>query len=305
MLKRNPDWYDAPRPYVDQLTIRVVTDTQQRVDTYTTGDADGFYNTVTSDADAATKKRPGTFYGAQVAGASGTLFNVSVKPFDDVRVRQAIAMGYDRDALAEVAAPGTEGADNYTASSSPWYTPSATLPKYDPAAAQALVDQVTKELGGPIQIDLLGTVNAQNTKIREFIQTSLSQIKGLDVKTEGLQSADFVPKILKGDFAITTWGLPWTDPEFLFYSRFHSGLSSNLGKYSNPVVDQGLDAGRATTDPAARKAAYQPVFEQLAKDLPYIPNNNPSYGYVLAADVHGGQIYEDGVIRPDLLWKSK
>src|SRR5690606_38057799 len=43
VLSRNPDWKGSDGPYLEKLTFRVVGDEDQRIDTFTTGQADGFY----------------------------------------------------------------------------------------------------------------------------------------------------------------------------------------------------------------------------------------------------------------------
>jgi peptide/nickel transport system substrate-binding protein len=305
VLVRNPDWFDAPRPYLDRLTIRVVTDPTQRADTFVTGDADGYYITAQEHADRGLEGRDGELISVKLSSGFSILFNTTAPPFDDPRVRRAIAMGFDRDVTADIGYPGQTGAQNYTLEETPFYTEDATLPPYDPEAAQALIDEVVAELGGPITFTLWGTTNPQNTSLREFIQTQLNQLDGIEVESEGLDSPTFVPRILQGDFEVTTWGYPWRDPEPLLYTNFHSGLPSNLGRYANPAVDAAFEAGRATLDPDERAAAYAEVFTTFAEEIPYIPVVDPVQGYVLATEIHGGQVYEDGTLRPDLIWREQ
>jgi peptide/nickel transport system substrate-binding protein len=303
-LVRNPDWFDAPRPYLDRLTIRVVTDPTQRADTFATGDADGYYITAQEHADLGIERRDAELVSVQLSSGFSVLFNNTVPPFDDPRVRRAIAMGFDRDVTTDIGYPGQVGTHNYTLEATPFYTEDAALPPYDPEGAQALIDEVVAERGEPITFTLWGTTNPQNTSLREFIQTSLNQLDGIEVETEGLDSPTFVPRILQGDFEVTTWGYPWRDPEPLLYTNFHSGLPSNLGRYSNPDVDAAFEAGRASTDLDERAAAYSEMFTIFAEEIPYIPVVDPVQGYVLAAEIQGGQVYEDGTLRTDLIWRA-
>lgn len=305
VLVRNPDYFDAPKPYLDKLTIRVLGNDDQRVDTFMTGGADGFYATINDQISKATDGGNGVFYGAQMGSATTLMFNVETPPFDDIRVRKLITMGIDRDALIDISSPGGEGTTNMVPESSPWYTPDAELPAYDPEEAQRLLDEVNAERGGPLKVTILGTTNTHNTSITGFMQTALSQLDGIDVQVERFDSPTFVPRIQQGDFQITTWGLPWTDPEPLLYSNLRGGLASNLMRYDNATVNAALDEARASTDDDTRAAAYAEMFATLAEELPFVPNSHANYGYVLSADLQGGQYYEDGAIRPDLLWWNK
>jgi peptide/nickel transport system substrate-binding protein len=69
------------------------------------------------------------------------------------------------------------------------------------------------------------------------------------------------------------WGTPY-DPDFVTYQLFHSSYSEsgffNPGAYENPAVDAALDAGRAETDPQARRDAYLRLQEEMAADPPWI-----------------------------------
>ena len=302
VLVKNPDYFDAPKPYLDQLTIRVLGNDEQRVDTFKTGGADGFYVTIDDQIESATADGDGTFYGPQVGTATTLMFNVKAPPFDDIRVRRAITLGIDRDALVEIASPGGEGASNFTPEDSPFYTPDAELPAYDPEEAQRLLDEVNAERGQTLKVTILGTTNTHNTSITNFMQTSLMQLDGIEVDVQRFDSPTFVPRILQGDFQVTTWGMPWTDPEPLLYSNLRGGLPSNLMRYDSATVNTALDEARATTDQDDRAEAYQRMFEALAEDLPFVPNSHANYGYVLSSDLRGAQVYEDGTIRPDLLW---
>jgi peptide/nickel transport system substrate-binding protein len=300
---RNPKWYDTPRPYLDELTIRFVPDLSQRTDTFIKGDADAFLTTNDAENERAIDEG-GEYIGVTMASGFSVLFNESVKPFDDVRVRRAVAMAIDRDAVAEVAYPGTPGAQNYTVEGTPFFNADAVVPAYDRQAAQQLVDELTAELGGPIKFSLLGTPGSQNAKGREFMQTMLNQIDGFEVETESIDLATYVPRILQGDFGVATWGYPWRDPDPLIYQNFFGGLRSNLGRYTNASVDTAFAAARSTNDEAQRTAHWSSAFATIAADVPYVPIVNVNQGYVVSPGLEGVEIWEDGTARPDLLWRS-
>ena len=61
---------------------------------------------------------------------------------------------------------------------------------------------------------------------------------------------------------------------------------------------------RGTEDLEVRKELYQEVFRNLAEDIPYYPYLNNQNSYVMSPKVHGTAMYEDGILRVDLLWKS-
>lgn len=302
VLVKNPTYFDAPRPYLDKLTIRVLGSADQRVDTFKTGGADGFYTNAETDVQRTANE--GAFIGSHPNAPMTLMFNVTTSPFDDARLRRAIAMGFDRRALIDVTVPGGTGATNMTAEGSPWFAPDAELPKHNIEEAQALIDEIVSERGAPLELTLLTTTSPLGTAQAKFIQTALNQLDGLTVEVEALDSPTFVPRVIKGDFSMTVWGLPWTDPEPLLYANLRGGLPSNLMRYDNPVVNDGLDEARAAATDNERAEHYQAVFEQLAEDLPFIPWAHGIAGYVISPQLQGGRAYEDGAIRVDLLWRT-
>jgi peptide/nickel transport system substrate-binding protein len=306
VLDRNPDYFDAPRPYLDTITIRVVPDPDQRVDTFLTGDGDAVYLQSAGVERAREDTPDGQWVGTVVSAGTVLMFNTQLAPYDDVRVRRGIAMGYDRVALSDIVYGTDYSASSYTPDDGPFHVEDAAVPAFDPEAAQALFDEVRAEQGTEtLELNLLTSGSPQGTLIAEFIQTSLNQFEGVHVTLETLDPATFVPRVIQGDFTVTQWGLPWRDPEPLFYSNLRSGLASNYMLYSNPVVDEAFDAARSESDLDTRAALYADAFAAIAEDVPFIPNANTPLGYLLAPQLRGGEFYEDGILRSDLIWRAE
>ena len=305
-LTRNPNWYDSPRPYLDTLTFRILQDETSRVNTFTVGDGDAFYTSVPSSAEEATSARDGAEYAYVTVPTSRSLvFNTAKAPFNDPRVRKAVVQGIDLKAMMDVAIPGQDPATSFTPDFAPWYTPDAELPTYDKAAAQALVDQVTAQTGTPVQFNL--TVVAGNTSLvalAKFVQTSLNQLKGVEVQLQELDNPSLITRVLQRDFQMTTWGFPTLEPDSGIYTAVHTGSAGNISSYSNAQVDQALDTARATGDADARADLHGEMYDQLAVDLPWFPYTHPSNGFVVGEDFAGGAVVWDGILRTDLLGRK-
>ena len=92
---------------------------------------------------AAGKEEGANWVYVTTPGSPAFTFNTAEPPFDDVRVRRAFIQAVDREQMAELI--GADSAiDNWTLEESPYYTPEATIPPYDPDAAQALFDEVRR-----------------------------------------------------------------------------------------------------------------------------------------------------------------
>ena len=85
------------------------------------------------------------------------------------------------------------------------------------------------------------------------------------------------------------------------------------GRVTAQVVPQEMPTGDEFTvkakgvsdDDDVRLPLYQSVYEQLAVDLPFYPYVETTNGFVLSPDLHGGEVYYDGILRFDLLWTTK
>jgi peptide/nickel transport system substrate-binding protein len=299
----NPDWVGSDGPYLDRFTIEFVGDERQRLDTFLTGGADLMFTLITESVVEAGDD------GAEVLTVptntgSVIVFNTSAPPFDDVRVRQAVALGVDRDALIDIAQPGDEVAHNTAWADSPWFTPEGDLPAYDPEAAQALFDEVIAETGEDLHITLGAFQTPQNQVVAEFVQTSLNQFDGVEVELEVAQASEAITRVLTGDYQAHTLGYPWNDPELRLYTALRSGLFTNVARYSNAEVDAALEAERATTDFDERYAQMEIIQRHIAQDLPFLPYLQGTYNWIHTPQIQGVDVYEDGILRSDLLYRA-
>jgi peptide/nickel transport system substrate-binding protein len=307
-LDKNPDWVGGSGPYLDRLTFVVLPDETQRVDTFNNGAADAFYTAVTGSVASALRSIRAS-YPATVPLTTGQvwMFNTRRPPFDDVRVRKAVVQGVNREVLANDILDGSTPADNFTVAGSPWFDANAALPKYDPVAAQKLIDEYVAEKGGqPIKFAWLAFPTALDQARATFIFTSLNQLKNIHMDLQTLGVADITTRMLvTKDFQVASWGAPVLDPEPILYAAVKSGLQTNASGYSNSVVDKAVSAARVSTNVDDRKKLYDIVWEALALDLPYVPYVVVSNGFVCAPKLVGCTVYGDGVLRWDLVWLNQ
>src|SRR5690606_10319079 len=83
-LVPNPDWFDAPRPYLDTLTFQVVSDEQQRLDTLLTGGGDLNFTSTQFIVDQGTAEGH-EYINVLSVGSPVYAFNLTQPPFDDLR----------------------------------------------------------------------------------------------------------------------------------------------------------------------------------------------------------------------------
>jgi oligopeptide transport system substrate-binding protein len=201
-------------------------------------------------------------------------FNTNVPPFDDPKVRQAFAMAVDRQKIAEVVLKGAiPVATGILAPGVPGYTPDDKTYPYDPDAAKKLLAE-SKYAGNlpPITLAETGagaTVGPTEEAIIQFWKDNL----GVDVKIQQAESATFFNDIDQGRYQMfhLGWIMDYPDPEDVLDVLFYSKSKQNNSRYSDPVVDQKLEAARTEQDTEKRLALYQDVEKKLIGDAAWIP----------------------------------
>lgn len=302
VLARNDRWFDAPRPYLDELVFRIVPDEDQRMDTMLTGDAVAAYSGVSGSVRRALEEGAAGYASVTLSSGRALSFNTTKAPLDDVRVRRAIVLAVDTARLAEVTfGAGAIVADNFMHSESPWHTTEGALPEHDIGEAQRLIDEVVAETGEPVRMTIGTFQTSQDQSVAKFVQTALQQLEGVEVSIDVADSPTATGRVLSGDYQVHTWGYPILDPDPALYAAVRSGEATNYSRYESSTVDAALDAARVADSDDERRQLYSTVFAELAEDLPFFPVVHNTNGFVYTDAVTGVEVYEDGVLRVDLI----
>ena len=211
-------------------------------------------------------------------------FNLKDPLFKDVRVRKALGLAINRQAIVQGIVLGLGQPSSGPFPTTSWANNPAIAPlPFDPAAAKALLAEAgwkpeasgrLFKKGHPFAFTLMTN---QGNKVRELcalvIQQQLKEI-GIDVSVRVMEWSTFIHQYLnKKNFQAVVMG--WQlgrDPDN--YAMWHSSQQKdgqyNFCGYENPTVDRLLLEGRQTFDQKKRQAAYWKIHAELAKDLPYI-----------------------------------
>lgn len=222
----------------------------------------------------------------------GTYFyrlNVNRPPLGDVRIRRALAMAVDRQAIVEKVLHGGQAPAHFlTPPNTNGYTPTARIPT-DFAAARELLKAAGYEGGrGLPAIELLYNTSENHRIIAEAIQEMWRRELGvnvtlinqeLKVTQASRRSGQF--QILRGD-----WIGDYIDPA-TFLEVFRSDSGNNYTSWTNPDYDAALFAAARTADPAARNALFQKAEGLLLNDAPIIPIYHYTHIFLLQPSVKG------------------
>lgn len=289
LLERNPDYYIAGRPYLDQVVWNVIPDVAGRATALETGAIQyAERNPVTfADADRLAKL-PGLVVSKEgYNGFSGWLWllpNLRDPVLGKLEVRQAIAHAIDRKQLVKVvwgsyAEPATGPVTSQLAT---FYTKDTQRYDFDPARANQLLDAAgfpKRADGWRMRIDHpFIPFGDDYRRTGEFVRQSLRRV-GIDVTLRSQDLPTWTKQVFTDyDFQLaSSWGINWLDPQLGVEQHYWSKAQlkgtpwQNASGYASPEADRLLEAAQQETDPAKRRALYQDLQKLAMEDLPLIP----------------------------------
>jgi peptide/nickel transport system substrate-binding protein len=279
-LVRNPNYWNKPLPYLDQLTIKVIAEETQAIDTVVAGQAQAAW---VASVQATNKGTSGGLKAASFKMSGGTTlaFNTLKPPFDDVRARRAVSLALNPAGLMQAAYNGEDPAVlNLFQPTSPFYDKSLKLPVNNAAEAQKLFDELAAA-GKPVKFTISSFPNTEQKVPMQAALTQLAAFKNVSVSLDVLDPVTMLTRLLSKNFEAATAGTNMIDPEPQAYEQLHTGASANYGSYSNTSMDQALELGRSTADLATRKGAYKTMQRLIIQDVPavYIRHWQPALVY--------------------------
>ncbi|MFD6884817.1 ABC transporter substrate-binding protein [Rhodococcus sp. NPDC060084] len=302
-LERNPGYWDAPRPYLDRISLRTVSDAQQRINMLSTGGADlgseSSWSALSRAEDAGLVTDV-----VRVGGGQYLAMNHRTAPFDDPRARQAVASALDLDGINTAVFEGMgEVPETLFPESSPFYA-DIPLSHHDPAEAQALFDELAAE-GKPVEFTFTATSLREIKSVAETVQAQLSSFDNVDVKVEILDYAAYMPRIAARDFGMTVWAADSQEPDSALWNAFHSRSPGNVTGVADPELDLALDQGRAGGTAEDRSASYETVQQRLAELLPGVWYIRAAPSIVAGANIHGIRLYALASPLPEQMWVTR
>jgi len=301
VVERNPAYYDPARPALDRVEILVYPDRTAEASALISGDIDLMLSTTPGEYE-----RLGKAAGVKALRVpSGQFLNVNMgcdqKPFNDVRVRQALALTIDRQAMAGFVAGGygTPGNDTPLSPAYRFYKDSA-LKKPDIAKAK----QLLAAAGYPSGIDLT-MVASDKPDTRTQLGVAIREMAapaGFRINVQTMPHATYLDQVWKkGNFYVGFYNMQPT-ADAIFKLLYTSDAAWNETRWNNPRFDELITAARSETDDANRAALYERAQAMMTEEVPSVI---PVFFDILAAQrayVEGYQLHPRGsVFRLDLV----
>lgn len=271
VLQKHHDYHVPDRPRLERLTYRPIPDETTRTTALRTGEIHLITDVAPKDV-RLLESAPGV----EVAATPGTFWeyiglNTSRPPFDDVRVRQAVAWAIDRSVINQLVKFGQATVlDGGHIPPNHWAHADLHLyPRRDVDKARTLLHEAGYADRLAVTMIVPSAFNYQ-VQAGEVIKQQLADA-GIDVTLQGLESQVFFNALGQGDFTMTVVGwVGFVDPDEWTYNLFHSDGKFNQQQYANPALDELLEAGRATLGREPRHDLYNQAQRIIADQAPMV-----------------------------------
>jgi ABC-type transport system substrate-binding protein len=271
IVKRNDRYFDGPA-HVRGIVYRVIPENLTAVTEFEIGNLD----VLTIPAYEYPRYKKSLIWSSLISSAEGLNtyylgFNCARPPFNNVRLRRAVACAIDR---VKILKTFYEGRGRLAVGPVPdllrkWKITETY--RYDPEEAKRII----KEEGAlNKQIYFYVTSEQEVVDIAEIIQSYL-KMAGLDVRIRQLEWSAYKAALNRGDADIfwISWWADYPDPENFLFPLFHSsnhGPGGNRSWYSNKEVDRLVELGQTESDLVKRDAYYGRAENIIVRDLPWV-----------------------------------
>lgn len=270
-LEKFEDYFEEGLPYLDAVEMLIAAEDTSRTAALVSGTVDFIEYVPSQDIPILESDDSIKLAGNSIQQIRMIAFNLTRAPFDDPKVRQAIAMAVDRGPIIDAALSGFGTPTEQLFAADFWASlGDLEIPAPDVEGAKALL----AEAGYPDGIKTTLTGWSEYGFLKNSAVVVQEQLKQIGIETElNLLDTGTMLQAVYGDFdfdMVVTGDSSYVDPNSLIYRNFKTGESSNFSQYSDPDMDTMIDAGIATTDLAERTKIYQDIATKLMADLPWV-----------------------------------
>jgi oligopeptide transport system substrate-binding protein len=279
-LEKNKAFHDAGNVKIDTILYYPSPDLAAAARRFQAGE---LHMTTDIPADQIKQLREKLGNQVKVAPYLGTYFliiNSAKKPFDDIRVRQALSMVIDREFIAEEIWSGTmlpaygvvpPNIGNYGSSAEADFKNASPLDRED--KAKQLMAEAGFGPGTPLKLELRYNTTDNN---RRTVIAIAEQWKAIGVETSFINTdgkTHFAHLRDGGDFDVARYGWigDYSDPQNFLFLFQSDNTGFNSGKYNNSTFDALMRQAADEIDLARRAAILREADAILAAEVPWIP----------------------------------
>jgi peptide/nickel transport system substrate-binding protein len=288
-LRRNPNYRWAPAmmahnavAHLEEVVVKEVPEAATRMNALRTGEVNFTHFPVLSQLEGIERAGFPVTRAPQPGFAWSFPMNITRPPTDDVRVRQAIIHGINRDQIVRAVlfgqaktahGPLTEVTFGYDSAVKDMYS-------YDPRRAGELLDAAgwrlpsggrIRERGGEkLKLEMIMFDVGVNKQISELAQAMLQQL-GAEVTLSVTNYPAFAARVTAADYNLSQMRWSALDPDTVIPTMFHSGNITGGGQFNrtriaDPALDQIIGEAGASADAAMRRRLYSDIQQRAMRE---------------------------------------
>jgi peptide/nickel transport system substrate-binding protein len=274
VFEKFADYWNKDNVHIDRIVYLPLVDATVRLANLKSGGLDLIERLLATDIKAVQADPKLKLATAIELGYQGVTLNIGNDKTkgalsQSARVRQALDLSIDRDAINQVVFNGEfKPGNQWVNPDHPYYQQTFPVRPRDVAKAKALL----KEAGvaTPVSVDFMVPKGAETEAVAQVIQ-SMAAEAGFDMKIRVTEFATSLKQAEAGEYQ--AFMLAWSgriDPDGNSYIFLKTGAPQNYSAWSNPDADKALDDARLVTDQAQRKAIYEELTKLALDEEPIL-----------------------------------
>jgi peptide/nickel transport system substrate-binding protein len=302
VLERFPNYWNKGQIHFERIVYQPIVDATVRLANLRSGQLDFIERVAPSDIPQL--RNDSRFKVAKIVeiGYQGITINVGKSDMAqknplgrDPRVREALELSLDRNAIVKVAMEGeAQPGNQWVAPTNQFYGKGAPIPKRNIERAK----QLLREAGVPNpSFTLMTPTTSDAQRIAQIVQ-AMAKEAGFDVKIHSTEFATSLNLADKGQFE--AFVLAWSgraDPDGNLHTMLSCKGPTNYAGYCKDEVEKLIDESRTSLDPARRMAAYDKIAQQVQKDRPIIYLFHRHWLWAHNTKLSGLRTVPDGMVR--------
>ena len=269
VMKKNPDYWMAGHPYLDEVIVFYMADEEARVEALLSGQIDVSY--LVEAPSVARLEADENIKVSSVSSASYLVLIMDVRkpPFDNVLVRQAIQAATDRQAIidATMFGRGTIAHDSPIPPDNPHFSKDYLAPSYDPARAKELLAKAGYPDG--IDVTLFTSTACEGAVEMSVVEKEKAAAAGIRININRVPPDSYWTEVWTVEpFVAACWGARLLDESIA--GAYKPDSPWNDAHYNNPDIMTLLTTARGQTDLTARAKTFSEIQRTLRDDVPRI-----------------------------------
>jgi nickel transport system substrate-binding protein len=302
---RNPNYW-GDKPKVNKIVIKIIPDGETRVLAFEKGELDLIYGEGVISMDAFKQLKASGKYETSLSEPIATrelVMNTTKDTLSDLRVRQALHHGFNKQAMVDGITAGLEEkADNILSKNLPYTNIDVKPLEYNVDKAKAYLEEagwklpagktVREKNGKALELELLYEKTDQVQKpMAETLQSEWGAI-GVKLNITGLDIATQVKRLRAAEFDLYFWsnyGAPYDPHSFINITTEKSfGIAESLSSLPmKQELDQQVKEALLSTDESKRQQLYGSILKTLQEQASFLPISYIKKTAVYQKDVKG------------------